>query len=109
MRSPGRAIAIPIVEHGSNRVVGGFCSTTDVVSALELQALARLKALRTEANQVKLCIKEAVDPKDRAHFVQRLQVLRQEASVWRAKREQATREKHVALGHLPSPIRTPYP
>ena len=95
-----RKIDIVVVEHGSNRVAGGFCSTMDAVSESELQALAALKKLRTEADQLKTLLSETGDTTQKAALSQRLTTLRQEAAVWRAKREQATREKHVALGHV---------
>lgn len=98
-----RAIAIPIVEHGSNRVVGGFCASMDVVSAPELQALAQLKTLRARAEQVKLRLRETVDIEEKNFLSQRLETLRKEAAIWRAKREQATKEKHLALGHVRLP------
>ncbi|MBF0400661.1 MAG: hypothetical protein HQL90_07820 [Magnetococcales bacterium] len=92
-------IEIPIVEQGSNRVVGGFCSTLDAVSAAELEALRQLKRLRAEAEQVKQQL-QTQSGEERERLTRRLEALRQEAAVWRNKREQATLEKHLALGHV---------
>lgn len=100
-----RKIDIVVVEHGSNRVAGGFCSTMDAVSEAELQALAALKKLRAEADQVKVLLSVAENTAQKATLNQRLATLRQEAAVWRAKREEATREKHVALGHVTVPLK----
>ncbi|MEO5338960.1 MAG: hypothetical protein H7837_00375 [Magnetococcus sp. MYC-9] len=103
MAGTGRAIAIPIVEQGSNRVVGGFCSTLDAVSPQELQALTQLKRLRSEAEAVKQQLQTA-PAEEQAQLSQHLQRLREEAALWRAKREQATLDKHVALGHAVLPM-----
>ncbi|MBF0161670.1 MAG: hypothetical protein HQL88_05220 [Magnetococcales bacterium] len=94
----GKPIAIPIVEQGSNRVVGGFCSTMDAVSPQELDALAQLKRLHGEAEEIKQRL-PVESGAAQAALTQRLQEVRQEAALWRARREEATREKHVALGH----------
>jgi hypothetical protein len=104
MAGSGKLAAIPIVEEGSNRVVGGFCAAPEAVSDAELQALAQLKRLRTEAEAVKQRLRQGENA-DRDALTQQLAVLRQEAAVWRAKREQATLEKHVALGHATLPVR----
>ena len=101
MAASGRPIGIPIVEEGSHRVVGGFCAAPEVVSAQELQALAQLKRLRAEAEAIKQRLQSGVD---RDLLLPRLEGLRREAAVWRAKREQATLEKHVALGHATLPV-----
>lgn len=99
----GRMINIPIVELESNRIAGGFCASVDVVSSRELQALAHIKTLRLEAEQIKGRLRGAVDADKKAQLSERLKVLRAEAAVWRAKREQATHDKHVALGHIVLP------
>ena len=98
-----RQINIPVVEHGSNRVVGGFCSTMDAVSHQELQALAELKKRRVEAEQIKKRLRENQNPDEKPALKRRLQTLRQEAAIWRDKREHATHDKHVALGHVSLP------
>ncbi|MEO5354615.1 MAG: hypothetical protein H7835_15540 [Magnetococcus sp. XQGC-1] len=105
MVGSGKLLAIPIVEEGNNRVVGGFCAAPEAVSGAELQALAQLKRLRTEAEAVKQQLRQEGNL-DRDALTQQLEALRQEAAVWRAKREQATLEKHVALGHATLPVRS---
>ena len=40
---------------------------------------------------------------DEESLTQHLAALRQEAATWRGKREQATLEKHLALGHVTLP------
>ncbi|MBF0311680.1 MAG: hypothetical protein HQL56_19385, partial [Magnetococcales bacterium] len=44
---------IPIVDHASQRVSGGFCSTRDAVSDEESAALAELRRLHQAAQEVK--------------------------------------------------------
>ncbi|MBF0184400.1 MAG: hypothetical protein HQM06_08430 [Magnetococcales bacterium] len=95
---------IPIVEQGSNQVVGSLCSTLDAVSADELAALAELKRLQREAEAVKQQLAQASAEEGQA-LAERLAQLRQEAAAWRQRREQATLEKHVALGHTTLPVR----
>lgn len=98
-----KSITIPIVEAHTNRVVGGFCSDRDAVSSQELQALAHLKQLRLQADQVKSLLKKACGT-EKMDLDQKLDRLRKEASIWRKKREQATREKNIALGHVILPV-----
>ncbi|MEO5362130.1 MAG: hypothetical protein H7838_00695 [Magnetococcus sp. DMHC-8] len=102
MAATGKPIGIPIVEESTGRVVGGFCATQEAVSAQELTALAQLKRLRAEADTIKRQLHEGAEQEA---LLQRLTQLRQEAAVWRARREQATLEKHVALGHATLPVR----
>lgn len=95
----GKLIHIPIVEAGSNRVVGGFCATQEAVSAAELAALTQLKQLRIAAEAIKERLQAGAGA-DEESLTQHLAALRQEAAIWRGKREQATLEKHLALGHV---------
>ncbi|MBF0426874.1 MAG: hypothetical protein HQL66_13760 [Magnetococcales bacterium] len=101
-------VAIPIVDAQSSRVVGGFCASLDAVTEAELAALQRLRELRAAADTVKARLSAVSDPTERAVLRQQLVALRQEAGQWREAREQATREKHIALGHASPPIQTPH-
>lgn len=95
----GKWISIPIVEAESNRVVGGFCATQEAISPSELAALAQLKRLRTEAEAIKERLQAGAGA-DEESLTERLAALRQEAAIWRKKREEATLAKHQALGHV---------
>ena len=100
----GKAFNIPIVEQGKSQVVGSFCSSLDALSAEELAALAQLKRLQAEAEQVKQALSVAAVG-ERPVLEEQLAQLRQEAGQWRLRREQATMAKHVALGHTTLPVR----
>jgi hypothetical protein len=100
----GKAFNIPIVEQGKSQVVGSFCSSSDALSAEELTALAQLKQLQTAAEKVKQDLAMAKE-EERQAMQEQLDQLRQEAGVWRMRREQATMAKHVALGHTTLPVR----
>lgn len=91
--------AIPVVDAVSHRIVGGFCSNREVVTRDEETALDQLRHLREEATRIKNRLAEA-DPDQRNSLEMALASLRQEATHWRQQREQATRNKHIALGHV---------
>ncbi|MBF0176047.1 MAG: hypothetical protein HQL63_04265 [Magnetococcales bacterium] len=104
--------AIPIIDAHSAQRVGGFCASLDAVTTAELSALHHLRALHSEADVIKSRLAATPDPAAREAMQQRLITLRQDAAHWRQIREQATQEKHVALGHatLPAlPILEPHP
>jgi hypothetical protein len=92
-------ITIPIVEQGSHRISGGFCSDLDVISREEEEALRHLKTLSTEALALKKRLNHTADPTERQTLIDRIETLRQEAKPWRTRKAQATHEKHLRLGH----------
>ncbi|MBF0153293.1 MAG: hypothetical protein HQL64_06085 [Magnetococcales bacterium] len=98
-----RSKPIPIIDAQSSQVVGGFCSSLDAITTAELNALHHLRKLRTEADAIKSRLASTEDSTTREEMRQRLAHLRQEADHWRQLREQATREKHIALGHTALP------
>ncbi|MBF0124243.1 MAG: hypothetical protein HQL60_02765 [Magnetococcales bacterium] len=96
-----RRIIIPIIEVTGNqqRVAGNFCSTSDAVSAAELEALAQLRRLHQQAQQIKRDLSQTDNIETRQLLQFQLQQLRQEADLWQQKRRQASHDKLVALGH----------
>ncbi|MBF0158494.1 MAG: hypothetical protein HQL58_03125 [Magnetococcales bacterium] len=98
-----RTLAIPIVEVTDNgtpsRVAGHFCSTLDAVTTAELEALAQLRRLHQQAQQLKQQLSRANETTAQP-LQQQLQMLRQEAKLWQERRRQASFDKLVALGHI---------
>lgn len=94
-----KPLAIPIVDAATQRVAGGFCQTREAVSEDELAALEQLRRLRAEAQEIKSLLEQAPPP-DRPPLANRLTELRQQAALWRQRKEEATQAKHQALGHV---------
>ena len=101
---PISKLNIPIVDQSSNRIAGGFCSTPEpqAVSTDEIAALAKLKELREKALVIKKRLKTA-SPQEKKTLQDSLAALRLEADAWKKIREEANREKHIALGHVTIP------
>ena len=95
-----KPINIPIIEAKSGTVVGGFCTTRDVVSNEEVAALEKLYELQQQARAIKRQLQHTDHAATIARLEQSLEQLRREAALWREKRLQATFAKHVALGHI---------
>ncbi|HIJ85407.1 MAG: hypothetical protein HW380_1850 [Magnetococcales bacterium] len=106
---PGNFPSIPIIEAGSHRVVGSFCSTMDAVSADELAALAQLRELARQAKEIKALLRNTREAEEKILLENRLEGLRNQAIPWQEKRRQATHEKNVRLGHATLPIDDPHP
>lgn len=103
MRKYNNLLSIPIVEAGSNRVAGSFCSTTDALTRDELEILEKLRTLQKEARPLKKQIKTATPEKQEPLRV-RLEELRVQGKYWQELRKQATHDKNIALGHTILPI-----
>jgi hypothetical protein len=100
MKFPG---SIPIVEAGSNRVAGSFCSTKDAVTKEELDTLGHLRTLHLEARDVKKQLKIAKGSQQEALLV-KLEELRVQAKYWQGQRREATKQKNISLGHTTLPL-----
>ncbi|MBF0623487.1 MAG: hypothetical protein HQL82_01640 [Magnetococcales bacterium] len=94
-----KPIAIPILEAGSVQIKGGFCSSRDALTAAELEALAQLRRLREQGEAIKGHLRQIPAGPQREALTAALAELRAQAAHWRERREQATRDKHVTLGH----------
>jgi len=104
---PGRKlISIPVIQAKSppDFVIGAkSCSTQEAVSQQELEALAEIRRLRKQADEIKMRLKSLGAGSERDELTRQLTALRQEALLWQDRRKKATAEKHVALGHVDPP------
>lgn len=104
MNPPRKQIAIPIVEAGTNRVAGSFCSTQDALTQQELEALEQIRSLQQQAREIKKRLK-AVAETEKTALQTQLDELRIQARYWQDRRRVATLEKNIAIGHAPLPIK----
>jgi hypothetical protein len=106
MSSAARFPVIPIVDADSQRVVGNFCRSTDVLTDDEVTALTRFREIRHQAEQIKIALRDAPPGTDTTELLAELARLRAEGHLWQERRIRATREKHIALGHTDPALET---